>query len=123
MLRKLHAAKIDQGREKEAQLIADEINQLAKSRRHRVFASDAGEDPDASPVLINDDEDSRELQTELAKTNDRLKREFTLLRYTSKHRQIMLPDFSTTAKVFNEHLILLADLKHRIKLLRQAYYK
>lgn len=55
--------------------------------------------------------------------NDQLKKEFTLLRYTSEHRQIMVPDFATTSKLFNQHLTLLVDLKHRVKLLRQAYFK
>ena len=33
----------------------------------------------------------------------------------------MVPDFETTSSVFNQHLNLLTDLKHRIILLRQAY--
>jgi hypothetical protein len=73
-------------------------------------------------MAVRDSQDEvPELSQQLAVENDRLKKEFTLLRYTSKHRQIMVPNFETTSSVFNQHLNLLTDLKHRLILLRQAY--
>ena len=37
-------------------------------------------------------------------------------------KQIIVPSFKTTAKIFNEHYLILKDLKHRIDLLKQAYF-
>lgn len=38
------------------------------------------------------------------------------------NKQLVVPSFATTAKVFGQHLLVLADLKYRIKKLKQSYY-
>ena len=37
-------------------------------------------------------------------------------------KQVMVPSFETTAKLYQEHFLILRELKHKIDLLKQAYY-
>ena len=37
-------------------------------------------------------------------------------------KQIIVPSFETTTKVFQEHFQILREVKHKIDLLKQAYY-
>ena len=37
-------------------------------------------------------------------------------------KQLMVPSFDTTAKIFGQHFLVMRELKHKIDLLKQAYY-
>lgn len=36
-------------------------------------------------------------------------------------KEIIVPSFGTTAKIFTQHFAILRDLKHKIELLKQSY--
>jgi hypothetical protein len=42
---------------------------------------------------------------------------------TINDRKILIPSFSTTSTIFNQHFIILKDLKKRIEGLRKAYVR
>ena len=75
----MQTAKVDEGREKEAKAVAEEINRLARHRSARVFESEQAKAAEEAVEV----EGTGELQSALAQTNDRLKHELTLLRYSS----------------------------------------
>ena len=37
-------------------------------------------------------------------------------------KQMIIPSFETTAKLYGEHFMILRELKYRIDLLKQSYY-
>lgn len=37
-------------------------------------------------------------------------------------KEIIIPSFETTTRIFQEHLIVMASLRERIELLKQAYF-
>lgn len=55
-------------------------------------------------------------------SNAAAKQSLTGIQFGLSKKQIVVPSFVTTAKVFGEHFVILRELKHRIDLLRQAYY-
>lgn len=51
------------------------------------------------------------------------KKELTMILYSTGHRQILVPSMGTTGKIFATHLAILSDLRNRIELLKQSYFK
>jgi hypothetical protein len=42
---------------------------------------------------------------------------------TITEKTILIPSFSTTSAIFNQHFMILKDLKKRIEGLKKAYYR
>lgn len=42
---------------------------------------------------------------------------------TINNKEILIPSFSTTSEIFNQHFIILKDLKKRMEGLRRAYLR
>lgn len=47
---------------------------------------------------------------------------FTKNEFGLSKKQIIVPSFETTGKVFGDHFLILRELRYQIDILKQAYY-
>lgn len=50
------------------------------------------------------------------------KRTLTDEQFGLSKKQIIVPTFETTARIFSEHFLVLRELRYKIDLLKQAYF-